>query len=230
MRIAVRRKAASFSNARNSGIVVMAMDPTEAVRLWDEDRPWRESCLSNWGMPKTVDLRRFARESQTVSGSFAIRRLTRLIEGLPEQPLVRDVRAIPAQDTGVVWFGLMGQLPLGRKPQVTLKVQAKILLICQRCMKPMTLTVNETVLFDVVRHEGELTQANDAEPFDPDTPEELVGDPRFDIEQLIEDQLILAVPYVPKHDSCESEAPSSEQEPEQPRVSPFGALAALKRR
>jgi uncharacterized protein len=46
---------------------------------------------------------------------------------------------------------------------------------------------------------------------------------------LIEDQLILAVPYVPKHDSCEAAASPSEPEPEQPRVSPFEALAALKR-
>jgi uncharacterized protein len=208
----------------------MTIDPIESTRSWNEDHGWRAACLGQWGSPKTVDLRRFARESQRVDGAFAIRRLVRLLEGLPEQPLVRDVNVAAEQDVGVVWFSLTGQMQLGRKPQVVLKVQAQILLTCQRCMQPMTFTVNESVLFDVVRQESALDDANDAEPLDPDTPEELVADPRFDIEQLIEDQLILAVPYVPKHDSCTAAATPSEEEPEAPRLSPFGSLAALKGR
>lgn len=208
----------------------MTVDPTEAVRPWDEDRAWRMACLAQWGMPKTVDLRRFARESQHVDGAFAIRRLVRLLEGLPEQPLVRNVSVAAEQDNGVVWYSLTGQMQLGRKPQVVLKVQAQILLTCQRCMQPLIYTVNESVLFDVVRQESALDDANDAEPFDPQTPEELVADPRFDIEQLIEDQLILAVPYVPKHENCTAAASPAQEEPETPRVSPFGSLAALKGR
>jgi uncharacterized protein len=208
----------------------MTLNPIEATRPWDEDRNWRAVCLAHWGMPKTVDLRRFARESQRVDGAFAIRRLVRLLEGLPEQPLVREVSVAAEQDIGVVWYSLTGQMQLGRKPQVVLKVQAQILLTCQRCMQPLTFTVNESVLFDVVRQESAINDTNDAEPFDPDTPEELVAEPRFDIEQLIEDQLILAVPYVPKHESCGAASSPVEEEPETPRVSPFGLLAALKGR
>lgn len=121
-------------------------------------------------------------------------------------------------------------MQLGRKPQVVLKVQSQILLTCQRCVQPLTYTVDESVLFDVVRQESSLSDAQDAEPFDPDTPEELVADPRFDIEQLIEDQLILAVPYVPKHEFCTSAASPEQDEPDTPRASPFGSLAALKGR
>jgi|UniRef100_UPI00404786A1 uncharacterized protein len=208
----------------------MAVDQTGAVRPWEEDRPWRAACLANWGMPKLIDLRRFASESQRVDGAFAIRRLVRLIEGLPEQPLVREVSAAVAQEPGVVWFSLLGQMQLGRKPQVVLKVQAQIRLTCQRCMQPLTYTVDESVLFDVVRQESALKDANDAEPLDLDTPEELVADTRFDIGQLIEDQLILAVPYVPKHSNCSAAVSPAEEEPVATRVSPFGSLAALKGR
>ncbi len=208
----------------------MTASQIEATRPWDEDRDWRAACLVQWGMPKTVDLRRFAREIQRVDGAFAIRRLVRLIEGLPEQPLVREVSVAAKQGSGVVWFSLTGQMQVGRKPQVLLKVQAQILLTCQRCMQPLTYIANESVLFDVVRQESALNDVNDAEPFDPDTPEELVADPRFDIEQLIEDQLILAVPYVPKHDSCSAASSPAQEETETPRVSPFGSLAALKGR
>lgn len=208
----------------------MAVDPLDVIRHWDDTRDWRAACLAQWGMPKTVDLRRFARECQRIDGAFAIRRLVRLLEDLPEQPLVREVSVAAEKDIGVVWFSLSGQMQLGRKPQVVLKVQAQILLTCQRCMQPMTYIVNESVLFDVVRQESAISDVNDAEPFDPDTPEELVADPRFDIEQLIEDQLILAVPYVPRHESCTAAASPAQEEPETPRISPFGSLAALKGR
>lgn len=207
----------------------MVIDPIESARRWNEDRPWRGACLAHWGMPKTIDLRRFALEKQHLNGAFAVRRLGRLIEGLPEQPLVREVSAAVERDTGVIWFALTGQTQLGRKPQVLLRVQAQLLLICQRCMQPLAFTINESVLFDVVRHEAAPSDVQDAEPFDPDTPEELVSDPRFAVEQLIEDQLILAVPYVPKHDDCVAAVSPVEPEPEQPRVSPFESLAALKR-
>lgn len=207
----------------------MAVNPIDE-RAWGDGRDWRVACLAQWGMPKTVDLRRFARESQRVQGAFAIRRFVRLLEGLPEQPLVKKVDEIVEQETGVVWFSLTGQMQLGRKPQVVLKVQSQIQLTCQRCVQPLIYTVDESVLFDVVRQESSLSDAQDAEPFDPDTPEELVADPRFDIEQLIEDQLILAVPYVPKHEFCTSAASPAQDEPETPRRSPFGSLAALKGR
>lgn len=208
----------------------MTDNPMLATSPWDEDRGWRAACLAHWGMPKTVDLRRFARECQRIDGSFSVRRLVRLLEGLPDQPLVREVSVAKEQDLGVVWFSLLGQMPLGRKPQVVLKVQAQILLTCQRCMQPLTHTVNESVLFDVVRQESALSDVIDAEPIDPDTPEELVADPRFDVEQLIEDQLILAVPYVPKHENCTAAALPAQEEPETPQVSLFGSLAAFKGR
>ena len=38
--------------------------------------------------------------------------------------------------------------------------------------------------------------------FAPDQPEKVVGAHHFDLLAQIEDELILSVPYVPKHDVC----------------------------
>lgn len=80
----------------------MAVDPIN-VHAWADGHDWRVACLAHWGMPKTVDLRRFARESQHVEGAFAIRRLVRLLEGLPEQPLVK--KSMKLLSKGRVLFG-----------------------------------------------------------------------------------------------------------------------------
>lgn len=210
----------------------MTVEPGEHANVWLSERSWRNSCQEKWGLPKNIDLLRFARDGQSLKGALGLNRFKRLLSDLPEQTFVKSISisGVPADESGVVWFELLGQNEVGRLPKVKLKVQAKLALICQRCIQPMWFRINESVLFDVVRSEGALSQNPDAEPVDPDEPEQLVTDPAFDVMDLVEDQLILAVPYVPKHESCESAAPVSEDEPEQPRVSPFQGLAALKRR
>ncbi len=53
----------------------------------------------------------------------------------------------------------------------------------------------------------------------------VVGSERFDLIQLCEDELLLAVPYAPMHEVCEPAGASAAGD----RVSPFAALAQLKR-
>jgi uncharacterized protein len=206
------------------------VEPEEHTNVWVSDDAWRKSCQVHWGLPKHFDLLRFAREGQRVQGAFGLMRANRLLEDLPKQTVVKNLASMPADCSGVVWFEFAGYYEVGRLPQVRLKVQTKLAWVCQRCMKPMWQWVNESVLFNVVRREGPVNQNADGETVDTDVPEELLTDPAFDLFELIEDQVILALPYVPKHDSCESAAPVVEEEPEQPKVSPFEELAALKRR
>ena len=63
-------------------------------------------------------------------------------------------------------------------------------------------------------------------------PEKVVGSHHFDLLAQIEDELILSVPYVPKHDVCPgaqakvSDVP--QEEPAVKRPSPFAVLEQLK--
>jgi uncharacterized protein len=60
----------------------------------------------------------------------------------------------------------------------------------------------------------------------------LAASSRFDLLELLEDELILALPIVPRHDRCPHPLPSGTEAPttdEELAPNPFAALAALRR-
>src|SRR3546814_10899932 len=61
--------------------------------------------------------------------------------------------------------------------------------------------------------------------------ERIVGSQRLDVLELVEDEIILGLPYVPMHDVCPSLPESLSQEPDTDpaRPSPFAALSQLKK-
>ena len=57
----------------------------------------------------------------------------------------------------------------------------------------------------------------------------LVFSKELDLHELVEDELLLDLPLVPRHEVCpEALTTSFEEEPEAPREHPFAALAGLK--
>jgi uncharacterized protein len=100
-------------------------------------------------------------------------------------------------------------------------------LVCQRCLNPMRLTLDVDRPIRFVRGEDQA-EALDAESDD----DVLALEPALDLQTLVEDELILALPIVPHHDVCptDSATPAAGAEPEPPQEHPFAALAALKPR
>ncbi len=97
---------------------------------------------------------------------------------------------------------------------------------CQRCMKAMEAPLREQFKVLIVQDEAELDQ-------EPGGYEAMLADPvRFDLQALAEDQALLALPLVPKHEdgSC-SELSALETEPAAPEGTqrPFGNLRDLMR-
>lgn len=72
-----------------------------------------------------------------------------------------------------------------------------------------------------------------AAELDVDSDDDVLALPRhLDARELIEDELLLALPIVPKHDACPEPLPLEAPEEEivkDDRPNPFAALAALKR-
>ena len=172
------------------------------------------------GYPPQVDAIEFARREQEIVGEFNVSRLQRLLEGLPEQP-----------DSSMVQYKLSGLRSLDGRRRLSLGVQTTIVLECQRCLGDLALNINHQVVLELVRQASELDTDNQEED-DPDAPEKIVGSPRFDVGELIEDELILEVPYVPKHEACVVETSVDEagstNEPEAAkRPSPFAVLGQL---
>jgi uncharacterized protein len=119
----------------------------------------------------------------------------------------------------------------GGEPQLWLHLhaQASVLLECQRCLQPFVqaLEVDRRVRF--VRDEAL------AEQLDEHSDDDVLALPRrLDLHELLEDELILALPLVPRHESCPEPLPLALPDMagdaaagEAPH--PFAALAALRR-
>lgn len=200
------------------------------VGLPASDKNWRAQCEEHFGMPPKTDLRQLAKQNSHIQGVLPLTRMRRLVQDLPAQHSVQNLTDIAGDGAGAVWYEFSGSSQQGRRPRVWLKVQAMVMLVCQRCVGPMQFLVDESVEFELFGSEASANDALGNDDVDPDAPEPLVVDGPVDLAELIEDQLILAIPYVPKHPTCEAAKTSAGEPVEQAnRESPFKVLEGLKR-
>ena len=195
------------------------------------DAAWQAHCQANFGVPGDVDLRQLASQKASLYGAFGVQSLSRALGGLPVQRRVRTLEDIKPDGQGVVWFELKGQSQTGRRDSAWLKVQTALQLTCQRCMQSMSFVVDEQVTFELFEAQSQIELADSDEQLEPDMPEPLLVNGPVSLVSLIEDQIILALPYVPKHLKCEGERPLDVgQEIETKRDSPFQMLEKLKQK
>ena len=195
---------------------------------WERGSAWRKHCQEAWAMPSVLPVT-WPFRPQSRAGAFGVHRLKRLLLDLPEQPVVRHLSDIPSDGRGVVWFEVDVVADVGRRPRLSLKVQSRLQLTCQRCLQTMLFSADEQAMFEVSLASRAQSGSGDiGEQADLDQPEELLVEDEFDLGALIEDQLILAVPYVPRHEFCETSAPTSSDETDTEKESPFQVLGGLK--
>ncbi len=166
-----------------------------------------------------VDTYELTRVGHEVHGQAGIDRFDRLLEDLPEQA-----------GTTVSWT-VKGEMDSFGQRFLHVHVKAAPMLECQRCMKPFEWVVDSRNRLQVVKSEADL-DAGDAADDDPDDViERILGSQRLDVLALVEDEIILSLPYVPKHDVCPSLPEPLEEEPDSDSVrpSPFAALDQLKK-
>ncbi|MYN13703.1 DUF177 domain-containing protein [Pusillimonas sp. TS35] len=165
----------------------------------------------------SVELARLGRE---VQGEAPLAGFARLLQGLPEQ-------AIDAQ----VSWSVRGSADAQGRLWLHVAAQAAPCVVCQRCMQPFACTLHAENTLELMKSESEL-QAREAHDDGTDSfAERIVGASRQDLLELVEDELILALPYVPKHDVCPSlPEPLTDTEGGQPaRPSPFAVLGKFKK-
>ncbi|MCU0766265.1 MAG: YceD family protein [Gammaproteobacteria bacterium] len=109
---------------------------------------------------------------------------------------------------------------------VTGRVRAVLALRCQRCLGPLRLDVDSAFALAVVGSLEEVAAL--PERYEPAIAEDGWIRPR----DLVEDELLLAVPAVPLHEQGACRAPATESGPGQeaaPADGPFAVLASLRR-
>jgi uncharacterized protein len=169
--------------------------------------------------PTKFDVEAFAKADASIGGTWPIARLERLASS-----------AVALEETDLVTWRARGERRAVRGGQfqawVHLEAKARVMLECQRCLAPVAAEVDAKRSFLFVH--GEETAAE----LDADSEDDVLALTRsLDLRDLIEDELLLALPLVPRHETCpqpllQSETPAAA---EQEAPHPFAALASLKR-
>lgn len=170
---------------------------------------------------RRLDVRALAKEAAALDGSWPLKGFARLGESLAAEPRGQ-----------VAWRARGFEVPVrGGSAQTWLELQASasVSLVCQRCLHSLdeTLTLDRRFLF--AKNEDEAAQL-DGEIED----DVLVATKELDLHELVEDELLLGLPLVPRHDVCPQPLPMPKDAPDVAEAAdaphPFAALAALRKR
>ena len=175
--------------------------------------------------PHRLDVRTFARSAGLLQGQLPLTGLQRLaLSLLPSAP------GEPPPPP-VTWRaeGTQRQVS-GGEPELWLALQAnaQVVLECQRCLQPLMLPLAVDRRFRFVPGEDEAAR------IDEDSDDDVLALPTsLNLPDFIEDELILALPLVPRHETCPQPLVMSAADPEalaeDDEPHPFAALAALRR-
>jgi uncharacterized protein len=136
---------------------------------------------------------------------------------LGDFPRLRDVLA---SDAGQVAYEIRGVRDEHGRPSLRLKVSGTLALRCQRCLEPMPFEVHTDETLVLAATLAEIH----AEPASASAPDRVVAGKEMALRELIEDELILAVPYAPRHDRC-----VAVRAEDMKSASPFAGLRGLMR-
>ena len=173
--------------------------------------------------PLRLDVAALAERGAALEGQWPLEQLTRVMDDAP-QPSGESVR----------WAAQGALKPVkGGVPQVRLRLEARATVerVCQRCLQPVALPLQVQREFVFVKDEDE------AAALDADSDDDVLTLTRsLNLQELVEDELLLELPLVPRHDRCPQalEVPASvarlegEADSEAP-AHPFAVLAQLKR-
>jgi uncharacterized protein len=149
-----------------------------------------------------IDIYEAARTGQSLTGTLELRDLPRALE-LREIPSADQ--ALKLGEDGKIqeinWQASFFRVDVNAQAAQTwcrLSFQTRLLQRCVRCLEPVALAVNEERQFVFVASEDRAAELDE----DLDQADVLVGSKRFDLAELIEDELILALPPLAQHEVC----------------------------
>ena len=188
--------------------------------------------------PRKLDIGAFIESSELMTGAAPVADLQRIAAGLAQDI---DLATLPA----ITWSAQGRQIAQrvgGPQLWLDLTAHGDLAWECQRCLHAVTLPVTVERSIRFVKDEAAAADL-DANGDD----DVLALSRQFDLMELIEDELIMAQPIVPRHDECPSDIVklmNSDEEvavPGQPaateeaqttasgRPNPFAVLASLKK-
>ena len=172
--------------------------------------------------PHRLHLEQFARDGGSLQGRWPQAGFARL------RSATVDDGSAPAE---IVWAARGEQRRVaGAEPQTWLRLEVgtTVALQCQRCLQALAQPLAVDRLLRFVRDEVEAARLDEESEDDVLAPGAWI-----DLRELVEDELILALPLVPRHEQCPQPlvAPPevAELDDDTAEPHPFAALAALQR-
>ena len=163
-------------------------------------------------IPEHIDPFRFAEQNLQLEGIVKIADMERLNSNLSSN---NDIVVVNMQ------FGIDEQGTTFLKG----RLETKLSLLCQRCMEPFVYEIMSDFMLGVVKT---LDEANALpEPYEP----VLAKEGELALRELIEDELILNLPIIPRHEfeECKVKLPLTDSGWEQGKSeNPFSVLESLK--
>ena len=153
--------------------------------------------------PVAIDGLAFARNAAVLEGRLGMESLPRLAQSGCSGP--------------VLDFVLTGEINERGKPGLKLAVDGNVRVQCQRCLGTLELPLHLEARLEFALSEAEITAADD-------DIERVVASRDMSVAALVEDEVLLALPMVPKHEQCSIAAGLGANA----RNSAFQALAALR--
>jgi len=153
-----------------------------------------------------IDGLQFARSESELSGKVDGSKLPRL----------SDMQCSTAE----IRFNVRGGTLNSGKLGLTMLLSGQLQLTCQRCLQPLEHELE-------VKNELELSESLETVEATDDDVDRVLASPAMDVAALVEDEAILALPMIPRHEQCEA---ASSVGIEAKKSSLFDALAILKNR
>lgn len=171
--------------------------------------------------PRRLDVAALAESAGELSGQWPLSEMSRLADMVHRESAGADELA--------QWDVRGEKRKSGSGPAevwLHLHAHASCLLVCQRCLQPVATAIDAQRSFMFVAGEAAAAEL-DAQCED----DVLALTRELDLRELVEDELMLSLPLVPKHEQCPSPlvAPQTGPELVADTPHPFAVLAALRR-
>lgn len=157
-----------------------------------------------------IDVEKFARAQDRYVGQLEAAALSRL-KGMVN-PSSKPLK-----------YEIQGALTERREPQIQCTIRGAVYLQCQRCLGDLFLEMKNSSTIIFVESEDKLPLIEDED----ESVDYVILPESLDLMALIEEEIILALPLVPRHPEGECKELSAQKDQEQ-KASPFAVLAKLK--
>ena len=135
---------------------------------------------------------------------------------------LQRVKDLLTSETEALGWRLAGEVGADKKARLHLSISGIVGVPCARCLESMLITLDIHSEFILVKDESEIPSEED----DVEDHDYIVAEAEMDVLQLVEDEILLALPYAPKHDIKDCAVKAEVNELKAPN--PFAVLRDLK--